>query len=278
MRRLGWAGFVLFLATSVLALGPAASAATLRGTTGNDTLVGTAGKDKILGFGGSDVVFARAGKDHITVNPTGIGFTYVFPGPGKDVVKASRGSNLLFIFDDDGQRGDVIKSSAMVAEIFSADGAKDQIKCGRGSFDVVFADAADVVKGCNTVIRTTLANFDLIGGSGPDSMALNGHDGFALGGAGTDTITGSAATEFLLGGPGADSIVGGGGNDLIVDDDGTPGDTLADTGGTIVSVDGAADSINCQNAAIHAFIDSVDSTSNCGVATVTVYDPSGHVV
>jgi Ca2+-binding RTX toxin-like protein len=279
MRRLRWAGFVLGVATTVMVLGPAASATTVRGTTAGDVLAGTSTKDKIIGGGGPDVIFGRAGKDKISATPTGIGFTYVFGGSGRDQLKGTGGSSLLLMFDDDGQRGDVIKTAAPNTEIFSVDDAKDRITCKKGNSAIVFADGADTVKGCATVIRTSLRNLDSFGTSGADVITLNGLETFAFGGAGHDTITGTAASEFILGGSGADTIVGGGGDDLLVDDDGTAGDSLSDTGtGSIVSVDGAADTVNCQNAAIHVFVDSVDSTSNCGNATVTVFDPTGHLV
>jgi uncharacterized repeat protein (TIGR01451 family) len=101
---------------------------TLVGTASADVLRGTVSGDRLSGRGGRDRIVGRAGADCLT---GGRGRDTISGGPGNDEIA----SNL----DDDIVSGDEGDDRIQVVS-----GGIDRIDCGDG-FDVVFADAEDVV-------------------------------------------------------------------------------------------------------------------------------------
>ena len=90
----------------------------LRGSSRKDVLTGTALRDVIDAKGGNDTVRAAGGDDRIAGGP---GRDRIFAGSGPDYVKAR-------------------------------DGERDVVDCGPGR-DIANVDAADVVRGCERVVR-----------------------------------------------------------------------------------------------------------------------------
>jgi Ca2+-binding RTX toxin-like protein len=118
------------------------------GTDGPDTLRGRVGPDRLFGFDGHDDVTGRRGND---VVDGGRGWDYLHGNEGDDRVRGGRGS--------DGVRGgsgnDVLRGGGGRDYLVAADGGdQDRVFCG-GDFDVVRADAADVVsRDCERVRRS----------------------------------------------------------------------------------------------------------------------------
>jgi hypothetical protein len=108
---------VLVLAALVA---PAAWAATINGTPRSDRLRGTRGADAIFGLAGNDDIAGLAGNDLLD------------GGPGRDALSGGAGSDRVAAAED---------------------GARDTVRCGRGT-DLVDAEAADrVAEDCEVVSR-----------------------------------------------------------------------------------------------------------------------------
>lgn len=90
----------------------------LTGTDQADRILGSGGRDRILGLGGDDCLSGQRGRDRLN------------GGPGLDSIRG-------------GNHNDRINS---------ADGERDEVRCGRGR-DRVKADAIDSLKGCERVKR-----------------------------------------------------------------------------------------------------------------------------
>lgn len=106
------------------------------GTPGNDTILGTRLGDYVLGLAGNDIVRGGPGIDHMH---GGSGRDTVYGGAGNDVMNGGLGIDTLI----GGYGNDTVRSR---------DGARDTVLCGPG-FDKVIADALDVVRGCEYVLR-----------------------------------------------------------------------------------------------------------------------------
>jgi Ca2+-binding RTX toxin-like protein len=135
VRKLALVGL---LALAILATG--ASAATVRGTKGDDVLTGTPGADRISGHSGDDTLNGLAGDD---VLRGGKGNDTLNGGEGNDRLKGNKGADRL----DGGPGDDRIDGRG--------DGrTADVIVCGDGD-DTVKADANDqVAANCEHVFRT----------------------------------------------------------------------------------------------------------------------------
>jgi RTX calcium-binding nonapeptide repeat (4 copies) len=104
----------------LFALLPAASAATISGTSGPDRLAGTRGADLIFGRGGGDRLSGLAGGD------------FLHGGAGRDRIDAGAGDDRVAV---------------------QTDGSRDSVACGTGR-DVVNADLEDAVaRDCEIVSR-----------------------------------------------------------------------------------------------------------------------------
>ncbi len=172
---------VLALASGLLTVATAASAAvpncdglvpTIAGTTGPDTLVGTPGDDVIHGKGGDDTIDGRGGNDVIC------------GGLGNDIIDASDGDDRVF-----GQGGD------------------DQIRGGPG---------ADFLNGGNgdDTLRGNVGNDELQGKAGDDTLLGYGGDDILKGGPGANTLNGGDGNDEMYGGNSSDTITGGNGDDF----------------------------------------------------------------
>ncbi len=131
---------------------------------------------------------------------------------------------------------------------FSADGATDTLSCGRGH-DVAFRDAADRVRGCETINPRRFAGRRVVYATNAEDSIDGGARGsllFAKGG--DDAVDGRGGGDHILLGAGHDRAGGGPGADMIVDDDGEADRIDGGAGDdTIVSAGDlrAADEIGC---------------------------------
>jgi Ca2+-binding RTX toxin-like protein len=92
----------------------------LYGFGGDDRLDGRGGSDRLLGGEGDDLLLGGAGEDDLQ------------PGPGRDRVFA-------------GDANEIVRVS---------DGSRDLVSCGRGSYDIAYADRRDAVgRDCERVYR-----------------------------------------------------------------------------------------------------------------------------
>jgi Ca2+-binding RTX toxin-like protein len=113
-----------------------AKADTMRGTPYADVLDGLAGADRIFGNAGSDILIGGAGKDTIDA---GKGADRLFGNAAGDMLVGGAGKDTI----DAGKGNDTIRAR---------DKTRDVILCGAGT-DTVVADKADVVVGCEKVVR-----------------------------------------------------------------------------------------------------------------------------
>ena len=114
------------------AVAPAAGAeCTIEGTPGPDVLRGTPGPDVICGMGGDDRLVGGGGPDVLR----GAGGNDVLRGAGgEDVLRGGLGDDLLL----GGDGNDVLHGVDTAAFV-------DDLRCGSGADDSVFADLPDVV-------------------------------------------------------------------------------------------------------------------------------------
>lgn len=109
---------------------------TLDGTAAADLLVGLGGDDLIRGLRGDDCLIGGAGGDRLVGGP---GHDRLTGGPGADRLAGGGGVNRY----DAGAGDDVVRA---------ANGRAELVSCGTGR-DVVVADRADRVRGCERVAR-----------------------------------------------------------------------------------------------------------------------------
>jgi Ca2+-binding RTX toxin-like protein len=291
---------------------PAAVAANLRGTDGNDTLTGTAnadnvvalaGDDTVTGDAGADVIAAGAGNDTVDAGP---GSDVVMAGPGNDTVDGGDGDDRLF----SGYGSDTLRGGAGNDRLHAGarDGSADVLDCGDGDADVAFVRAGDQAIDCEVVRvlegaggsgddtkvgtdrRDTMFGFagnDTLSGLGGRDRLFGGTGNDALdGGTGSDWLFGQSGTDSLLGGDGFDSLWGQQGDDTL---DGGAGNDRLWAGAGVDHLQGGAgddhlhatandmqvDTLDCGDGTDIAFVRPGDTTVNCEtVRTVTVTNAS----
>jgi Tol biopolymer transport system component len=116
------------------------------GTIAGDRLLGLGAKDRLRGFKGNDCLFGGAGGDTLE------------GGPDKDRLKGDRGKDILRGGGandslDGGNDKDRFDGGRGNDRINSADGVKEDVKCGAGKDDRATADQDDTLHGCEHVTR-----------------------------------------------------------------------------------------------------------------------------
>lgn len=117
----------------------------LRGGDGDDCLWGGEADDVLDGDGGNDQLWGGNGRDHLI---GGAGNDVVRGGLKGDVLSGGAGDDQLF----PGTGRDRVRAATGNDAISARDGSRDVIDCGPG-VDRVSADARDVVRGCEQVVR-----------------------------------------------------------------------------------------------------------------------------
>jgi dipeptidyl aminopeptidase/acylaminoacyl peptidase len=108
------------------------------GTARGDRLRGSPFLDELYGFGGDDRLDGRGGRDRLL---GGEGDDLLIGGAGEDDVQAGPGRDRVVA----GDANDIVRVT---------DGSRDRVSCGRGSYDIVYADRRDVVgRDCERVYR-----------------------------------------------------------------------------------------------------------------------------
>lgn len=147
---------VMFVPANLAAAAPALAQGVLYGTNGVDNLKGSAGQDVSSARGGADHVGARAGSD-IVSGGSGSDAGYFTGGlfgdspsvkansarDGDDTIIAeeyrhSRTTGKLFISKNPGK--DMVMAGSGNDQVYSVDGRKDSINCGRGQDDIAVYD------------------------------------------------------------------------------------------------------------------------------------------
>ena len=213
--------FVTAAALAVLVAVPAASAARIPGTPGDDTLVGTderdfihgyAGNDTLAGNGGSDFVFGGRGNDTATGDA---GRDFLWGGPGNDTLEGGARADVLYAgwgVDnlEGGPGNDILRAG-------ENDGVPDVVDCGEGR-DRALIRAGDIAVDCEAV-RTAPARRSRVhiqhGTRGDDTLVGTGKRDFILARAGNDTVSGLGASDFLFGQSGNDTLNGDDGADRL---------------------------------------------------------------
>ncbi len=140
---------LLLSAATCFVMAGTASAAFIRGTSGDDAIVGTptadviyakAGDDKVRGGDGADFIDAGPGND---VVHGGSGADMIYGGDGNDVLYGGRGADRLY-----GGRGD----DTLYA--LANDNQRDYLDCGPGN-DTAWVNVAERglyrIENCETV-------------------------------------------------------------------------------------------------------------------------------
>jgi Ca2+-binding RTX toxin-like protein len=135
------------------ALAARETAGELSGGPGRDLLAGAAGLNDLSGGEGNDTLIGLAG------SPFGSGT--MDGGPGNDLVAFGPENAVPWVIDTGAGsdevvasgHGDTINTGSAPDVVDARNGVVDTINCG-GSLDLVFADRADVLSGCELVSRS----------------------------------------------------------------------------------------------------------------------------
>lgn len=212
----------------------------LIGSSGNDTLTGTGGNDVISGLGGNDTLAGLAGDDSLiggegtdtaTFAAAGAGITLslesgsVTGGAGNDSLS---GIEIVIGSDHDdtltgGSGADSLYGGGGNDTLISGEG-NEYLDGGSGTDTVYFSSQKEVGVTVNLLTGSatgawgndTLANFEIVSGTGLD-----------------DSITGSSGNDTLYGNGGDDTLAGGLGNDLLAGGEGTDIATYASASGAV---------------------------------------------
>ncbi|CAA9334868.1 MAG: Alkaline phosphatase [uncultured Nocardioidaceae bacterium] len=210
---------VALSAAALLAVAPAAWAATVVGTPGDDVLTGTELADSISGGGGADELFGLGGRDRlfgqagVDVLDGGDGADSLNGGDGADVLKGGAGSDVTTLGPGDtawaGDDRDYFRIGTAGDWLVHGGPGDDYLDVQVGGLHTVYGDDGDDVLDIGTMGAAASRAF---GGGGADQV-LAAPDDYELplmpvallsGGAGNDALWGFATT-----------LDGGGGNDEI---------------------------------------------------------------
>jgi trimeric autotransporter adhesin len=172
----------------------------LDGGDGNDTITGTAGADIIDGGAGDDVINGGAGNDDIT---GGAGADSIQGGAGNDTIRGFVGADTV----DGGANTDTLILTTGSSSLNSASDAQ-----------LTNVEVIELVSTSGIVLflGSQTEAFEIIGGSGNDTITGGSGNDTIDGGLGDDVITGGAGRDVIMGGEGADELTGGAGADTFV--------------------------------------------------------------
>src|SRR3954469_23258093 len=252
------------------------------GGPGNDELFGERGSDYLDGGDDSDTLFGGLGDDTLREVRFGVS-EHLYGGPGDDIVAGGRGGDDLF----GGTGNDVLIGGSGSDHLYGGPGDdilyggpnRDTFDCGPGddtvyrvrhsSSDGLSTGRADASipksAGCEHIVNSDpTGGFpmrQILGGSGPDTLAGGSGNDFIegkgsgdrlYGGGGEDELEGDGSTggnDLLMGGSGNDRLAGRSGNDRLYGDArsptaGPPGnDELAGGSGADLLVGGPGDDL-----------------------------------
>lgn len=217
---------------------------TLTGTGGNDVISGLGGNDTLAGLGGDDSLSGGEGTDTATFAAAGSGITLsletgsVTGGAGNDSL-----SGIEIVIGSD--HADTLTGGSGTDSLYGGGGndtlisgsGNEYLDGGSGTDTVYFSSQNEIGVTVNLLTGSasggwgndTLANFEIVSGTGLD-----------------DSITGSSGDDTLYGNGGDDTLAGGLGNDLLSGGEGTDMASYASAGGAVTvnltygSVTGAA--------------------------------------
>jgi Ca2+-binding RTX toxin-like protein len=247
----------------------------LHGGDGNDSLVGNDGNDHLEGEAGNDNLYGGLGNDAVN---GGAGVDNVIGGSGSDTITGGDGDDVL--------AADIYNGSLIALySSYTDDGAADTIDGGAGydmailRFDTttsaIVADLsnANVATAINGTSIVNVEQYQIVLGSGDDSVTLGAGLDLVFGGAGNDTISGGAGNDDLRGEAGNDTLSGGDGNDSLdggLGNDslngGAGNDSLSSADGDDVLIGGAGNDVLNGGAGI----DRADYSAATGTVTVNL--------
>lgn len=186
---------------------------TLRGGFGGDHLYGRAGDDQLFGESGDDSLHGEDGADRLE---GGGGDDDLDGGAGGDTLIGGAGS-------DDISVGNL---SQMIGDRVDGDGPLATDSVGIDTLSASFAGRLEaLVFAPNDPAHTTrvpgaflfkgIEQFDIVGGSGNDTVSGWLLDDTLYGGAGRDVISGLGGDDELEGGDGDDRLFGDAGDDYL---------------------------------------------------------------
>jgi len=183
--------------------GPASTAMTVTGGSGNDSITGGAATDSMVGGAGADTIIGNAGNDTII---GGLGVDSLVGGDGTDTISAA------YTLSTDGgsstATGVVINlsSSAITAATILANAT-----LAVSSDTSIVASNTIAYVGTAATVSTrvdSLSGFEyIVGSTGTD---------YLIGSSSANSITGGTGVDYINGGLGADTINGEAGADVII--------------------------------------------------------------
>ena len=195
----------------------------------DDTIFGEDGQDTIFGQGGDDVINGGAGDD-----------TIVWKQDGQDVIDGTDGRDQVEVRGTSGVDTIIVGQSGSTLTVT---GAGSTLNLPNAMQD--FANGLEelVINGGNGADLITITDVNNVGSILITANGQNGDDTISAAGAmlgvanlqldggnGNDTLTGSTGSETLRGNAGDDSLSGGDGDDTLVGGDGQ--DALNGDGGS----------------------------------------------
>jgi Ca2+-binding RTX toxin-like protein len=235
------------------------------------TFSGGAGNDKIETYGGNDVIDGGDGNDEVD------------GGEGNDEVHGGAGDDVLFgdhyktpgadVLDggpgfDRADEWSIPDAPVHPLPTVSLNGAADDGRPGEGdnvqsveqfTFHVnttfTGGDAAEKVE----VLNVDEGSSNLDGGGGNDILKAYDTNDTVNGGAGDDQIEGGLGNDVVTGGPGKDMIMG----DATASHCGIYSCKIPFGNDTIYAQDGEPDQIDCGIGDDVAYVDAIDTATNC---------------
>ena len=250
---------------ATVAITVAAEAPLVVGGRGSDVLIGGAGDNVIDGLGGSDRLVGGLGDDVLTLGGGGTaegeegrdaltggsGISDLSGGEGDDTITLGEGGGHAY----GGGGDDTLTGGAGGDVLYGGDGS-DRITAGAGDDHVVLDDlgagdyadggegsdhlSADASAATDPVVlaggqlfldgllvATGFEGFDLVAGSGDDTLTGGSGHSTLSGGEGRDAISLGEGGGYAYGGGGNDTLMGGRGSERLL---GGAGDDVLDTG------------------------------------------------
>ncbi|MEQ9696043.1 calcium-binding protein, partial [Shimia sp. SDUM112013] len=222
----------------------------LQGTNAADTLVGQGGNDTISGLAGGDLLQGMGGNDQLFGGEAG---DVLEGGDGNDTLIGGQGNDTL----DGGAGFDTALIAADSATVTVTEVGNDLLVTTENGSSLVRSNVESIQFNINTFsfeglrYLNAVADLDLTGTSGADSLDGDEGNDTLRGLAGNDQLQGLDGDDLLLGHGGHDRLLGGNGDDRL--SGGAGDDTLIGGDGTdtaVISADSTAVSVSEVNSGL----------------------------
>ena len=205
---------------------------------GNDTAEGAAGADSLQGGSGNDSLRGEGGNDVLNGS---IGNDLLRPGVGADTVNAGEGDDSIRLATTARDGTDQVQGGIGVDTATYSDEPSGSAGDRLSALRIIEANLQTLAGEKETDENDLLTSIERYGGgAGPDIITgvLSSNAGLYNGGLANDQLFGTSGTNTLVGAAGQDQLVGKAGNDTL---DGKSGESAAETDSRVDCGDGTAD-------------------------------------